>query len=267
MKILLLTGNHPRHLHISQIIKNSKHDCFSIIEKREEFLPIPDKNLNSLDKSLFEMHFKSRERIERKNFSNITPESMYDSDKFFYVKATGLNSITVIDFLKNNKFDVCFVFGTTLLHKDILKLLPEFSFNFHLGLSPKFKGSATLFWPFYLLMPQFCGFTIHKMTNMPDAGDILHQNVPILSKGDGIHDVGVNTVIKLGNDILKILEKVENRKIKFVKQSELGKTWMRNDFKPHHLRLIYSEFDNNIVNLYLDGKLGLDKPKLINILN
>ncbi len=267
MKILLFTGNHPRHLYISNIINKTKHKCFSIIEKREEFIPKPNKNLNNFDKSLYELHFKERKKIEYLKFSNLKPETLFYEGNFFYVKPNGINSVLVNDFLKNNKFDICFVFGTTLIHNEILKLLPDYSFNFHLGLSPNFKGSATLFWPFYLLMPQYCGFTIHKMNNKPDAGDILHQNVPKLSKNDGIHNVAANTVLKLGDDLIKLLDKLENQKINFIKQSELGKTWMRKDFEPHHLRLIYNEFGNKIVDLYLDGKLGTNKPKIINILS
>ena len=40
-------------------------------------------------------------------------------------------------------------------------VLPKEKINLHLGLSPWFKGSVTLFWPFYHLMPQFCGSTFH----------------------------------------------------------------------------------------------------------
>ena len=96
---------------------------------------------------------------------------------------------------------------------------PSDKINIHLGLSPWYKGSATLYWPFYHLQPQFCGVTFHQITRQADAGEIIHQCVPVLEKGDKIHDVGVKCVIQAKTDLVKIISywKKKFLKVKFKK--------------------------------------------------
>jgi len=45
------------------------------------------------------------------------------------------------------------------------------------GLCPYNRDIATLFWPVYMLQPQFASITIHKISDIPDAGKIYHQAV------------------------------------------------------------------------------------------
>ena len=78
--------------------------------------------------------------------------------------------------------------------------------NIHLGLSPEYKGSATLLWPFYFLEPQYAGVTNHKITNKTDSGDILHQILPKFSKSDGIHEVSCKLIKKACKDIVKLVK-------------------------------------------------------------
>ena len=47
--------------------------------------------------------------------------------------------------------------------------------NPHLGLSPYYRGSATLFWPFFFNELHFLGTTIHIATNKVDAGCIIKR--------------------------------------------------------------------------------------------
>ena len=62
MKIILITGDHPRHLYFADKFV-SKFEELGIkilwaIEKRESFIPIPDKDLDPSVKKLFELHFE-----------------------------------------------------------------------------------------------------------------------------------------------------------------------------------------------------------------
>ena len=86
--------------------------------------------------------------------------------------------------------DFCFIFGTNIISEFITDSMHKMSINLHLGLSPWYRGSATLFWPFYNLQPHWAGATLHKIVSEPDAGDILHHVMPKLEEGDTIHDVG-----------------------------------------------------------------------------
>jgi folate-dependent phosphoribosylglycinamide formyltransferase PurN len=89
-----------------------------------------------------------------------------------------------------------------------------------------YKGGATLYRPFYHLQPQFCGVTFHQITKEADAGEIIHQSVPIIAKGYKIHDVGAKCVLKAQQDSPKIIAHWKKRgdsKVKFKKhQDEIG---------------------------------------------
>ena len=91
--------------------------------------------------------------------------------------------------------------------------LPKETLNLHLGISPEFKGAATLFWPFYFQKPGWAGATFHYLSDRADSGDIVHQVLPQLDITDGIHDVGAKTVLESiqgAQHILHILERTEN---------------------------------------------------------
>ena len=85
------------------------------------------------------------------------------------------------------KADLLLSFGCSkidnLILKEILKYL-----NIHGGLSPNFRGSISNFWPTYLLEPQLTGYTLHKLSNSIDGGEIIFQTSVKLHKNDGIHD-------------------------------------------------------------------------------
>ena len=70
MKTILITGDHPRHLYFADKFV-SKFEELGIkilwaIEKRESFIPIPDKDLDLQLKKLFELHFEKG--LKRRNF-------------------------------------------------------------------------------------------------------------------------------------------------------------------------------------------------------
>ena len=88
--------------------------------------------------------------------------------------------------VKQFNADFCFIFGANLILDPVIENLPQNKINLHLGLSPWYKGAATLYWPFYNLKPQFCGVTFHQITKDADAGEIIHQCVPKLEYGDKI---------------------------------------------------------------------------------
>jgi len=112
--------------------------------------------------------------------------------------------------------------------------------------------------------PQCAGITIHKIVTEADAGEVLHQSVPTLKKGMGIHDVGLATVLKGSTDLVQALSNLLNGvELKFTAQRTMGRLFLTRDFEPQHLRTNYDLFNDQMVDEYLDGNLGSKKPKLI----
>ncbi len=264
MRILLFSGSHSRHLFVLSKLLQLDADFRVVVMERESVMPEIPKNIASRDRSNFDLHFKNRLETESAAFGELTFRSTYSGIDMTVCNSKTLNSKETVDFVKRETNDVCIVFGSDLINGDLLQSLPTLSLNFHLGLSPWYKGSATLFWPFFFMEPQCAGITIHKIVAAADAGEILHQSVPILKTGMGIHDVGVATVLQGVNDLVSALEKIiVGTPLNFTTQRTLGRQFLTRDFEPHHLRINYDLFNDRMVDQYLSGQLGNKTPKLI----
>tara|TARA_B100002052_G_scaffold299177_1_gene336000 strand:- start:8903 stop:9706 length:804 start_codon:yes stop_codon:yes gene_type:complete len=265
MKILIFSGSHSRHLYVQSSIVGSDVDYHAIVMGRENIIPETPNGLSPKDENNFIRHFEDRHEVEARAFGNLKPADVFDSERMTLINPEELNSSKVLKIVKSHNFDFSFIFGPDMIKDPVLSALPKYKINLHLGLSPWYKGSATLFWPFYFLEPQFAGITLHNITEKPDQGDIFHQSVPKLSMGDGIHDVAAKAVEKARNEVLAMIDKFKvSGELKLSSQKTSGRVWRTSDFEPAHLRVIYDLYDNDIVDHYLRGSLSKKKPILIN---
>ena len=267
MKLLLFSGTHPRHLFVNQeIIKHFDHSLVIVME-REGLIPTPPLDISDNDKYNFIKHFNNREKKENEAYSRLSYLDVFKDQKKVFVKPDQLNSSDIAQEVKKFNADICMIFGVDLILDPVINVLPDNKINLHLGLSPWYKGGATLFWPFYFMNPQFAGITFHQITKSPDQGEIIHQSTPNLEYGDTIHDVGVKCVLKAKQDVVRLInhfKKTNSFSGNFQKSN--GRVWRRKDFHPSHLRVIYDLFDDDIVDHYLDGLLNQEKPNLFSCL-
>jgi len=263
MKLVLFSGDHPRHLFVNRELLKHFDKTLVIVMQREEVLPKPPDDLSEHDKKLFEIHFKNRKKIEDETYGSLSAKQVFNKSNTIFVDPENLNSTKIAKKVKEFDADFCFIFGVHLILDPVIDHLPSDKINIHLGLSPWYKGSATLYWPFYHLQPQFCGVTFHQITRQADAGEIIHQCVPVLEKGDKIHEVGAKCVIQAKADLAKIISYWKKKKFfKGKIQKISGRIWRREDFHASQLRVIYDLFDDQIVDYYLSAKLKSRKPKL-----
>ena len=255
-------------------------------------MPGLPEELNSMgiEAGLWLGHFMARLDAENKYFGK---QNFLESAFTNYIMVENQSQLNnrkqVLGFIKEINPDIALIFGCGMIKGELAQALPELTINLHLGLSPRYRGAATLFWPFYFLEPQWAGCTFHKIVDEPDAGDILHQCVPELAKGDGVHDVAAKAVVKATDDMIKLLgmwdaEKISyrytysisptgktvttepeeiNESWKFHPQTTTGKNFLARDFQPSHPRMIYETYNNDIVDQYLDGNLKQHKPRLV----
>ncbi len=260
MRIVWIGGSHIRHLYCMNIV----HDAFpisaAIIEHREEMIPQPPGNTLKGDRYNFIKHFDNRARAEQKYFK----KQPLPNCPILETDTNDLNSLKNAEFVRHIKPDVVIVFGCHLIKGPLFESVPYHTINLHLGLSPRYRGSATLFWPFYFMEPTYAGSTIHYIVNEPDAGNVIHQVTPKLHINDGIHDVACKTVIQSMKDMVELLQIFDyNKQWTQYKQRGTGKNFLTSDFKPEHLRIIYNTFNDDMVTQYLNGDLRSKKPKLI----
>lgn len=255
-----------RHLYVAEKLHKEGRLAGLIIEERENFLPVPDEHLSIRDRNNFIKHFADRDKAEKKYFGNVDKKEMLTSIPTMQVTSETLNSTESVMFIKNVNASMLLSYGVHKLRDEIINCYENKSFNIHGGLSPWYKGSITLFWPFYFLKPNYAGMTIHKLSQKLDGGEILHHSVPKLEYGDKIHDVASKAVVKVAEDLCKILEYHDTgAELICERQKVNGKLFLNKDWTPQTLRVIYDLFDNKIVDMYLNGELGnKDTPTLVN---
>jgi folate-dependent phosphoribosylglycinamide formyltransferase PurN len=254
MNVAIIGGTHPRHLYYHNAIAENYKVVGMLLESREHMIPQPPDGTSERDAALFRRHFANRDAKEREYFGKQTipdlPVRFVDKDNLLMTD----NAHWIMDL----KPDLILIFGCHMLYGLFQEIAP--AINLHLGLSPRYRGSATLFWPFYFLEPQFAGCTFHQIVDEPDAGPILHQCRPNLKRGDTIHDVSCRAVVKATSDMVELLGRWPSWEWKT--QRNTGKCFLTTDFIPQHLRNIYEAYDDNLVDAYLDGELGNRQPYL-----
>jgi len=255
-RIAVISGDHRRHLYYVNEIAKVHNVVGGVFQTRENMKPEPPKELDFIDHANWMIHFATRDEKERIYFG----EQKLPDIELLKVTADDLSSENTANFIKSLRPDTVLIFGTGMLREPLVSALPKETINLHLGLSPRYRGAATLFWPFYFLEPNWAGTTFHYIEHSPDAGDIVHQVVPKLKKSDGIHDVACKAVIASTVDAIALLKK-DNWQT-FTQKPEAGKNFLASDFKPQHLRVIYQQFGNSMVRAYLEGRINPKEPNL-----
>ena len=262
-KAVIFSGSHSRHLYVHRGLIDLFDDLLVIAMDREEMNPEPPPGLDSVDHRNFVRHFRERTEVERNAYGGLTVSNTFGEVRYVHTRPESLNGPTVCEQVKSFDPDLAFVFGCDMIRYPLLNLLPKNSLNLHLGLSPWYRGSATLFWPFYFMEPQFAGVTFHRLSDQPDGGEIVHQSCPALTEKDGVHDVGARCVLDAARDARTIVKRMcDGGAVVGEAQRTSGRVWRTRDFRPSHLRIIYSLFDNDVVSHYLAGKLGSNIPRL-----
>lgn len=264
MKVVLFTGSHPRHYYLANKMNSVGYLQGHLVEERRNFMPEPPRDLTAQDRDNFIRHFQDRNEAEKKAFGVFSKPPVYKDIPYLKVKKEDLNTQQVIEWVQMLNPDLVITYGVHKIEKKIMSVFPSSAWNIHGGLSPWYRGNITLFWPFYFLQPNCAGMTVHHLSSVMDAGDIIHHSVPTLEKGDGIHDVACKAVIQVSEDLPLIASKLgKGEKLPAEKQKTKGKLFTSSDWKPHHLRLIYNTFNNDIVDHYLDGELLKEEPPLV----
>jgi len=225
--------------------------------KQPFHLPPPDLSTNL--KELFSHHFHSRQETELNGFGELQAPDV----SALRVTQGELNQSKVHSFIKQIAPDLLLTYGCHKLSNETLACAQGEKWNCHGGLSPWYKGAITHFWPSYMLEPQMTGMTVHDLSSQLDAGNVIHQCVASLERGDKLHDLAVKSVIELGKELPKLITMLaEGKKIIKRPHTTSGMLWLGSMWRPEHLEVIYKQYNDSIVDYYLDGKFRQNKPKL-----
>lgn len=260
MKVVFLTGSHPRHAGVARAIFDAGVLAGLVIEQREAFVPTPPLGIPEATRQLFIKHFSDRDATEAKFFGDTELPTVPRKN----VTLTELNQPSTVDFINSLAPDLVLSYGVHKLTPETLDGLgAPLKWNIHGGLSPWYRGVITHFWPSYLLEPQMTGMTVHQLTQDIDGGDIVHQSLAKLVRGDGVHDTACRAVISLCDDMRQLMNTVATNTVKGpFRQTTTGRIWRSIDWRPAHLHVIYEQYGNRIVDHYLNGDLQHIEPKI-----
>jgi len=218
--------------------------------------------LSPEDKNLIESHFKARDKSERLYFNNF--KKFPRGVKHLSLKHNTINDLETYKLIASLKPDAIVLFGTSIIKNPLLSKYEGKIINLHLGLSPYYKGSGTNLWPLYHEEPECVGATIHLAVKKVDAGGILHQYRPDLTRKDTIHDIGNKVILKGGKILPYVLEQYLNESIIPVPQYNSGGRILKiADFTPEILRNTIQKLQNGMISEYIEKKSFLDAQKPI----
>ena len=139
------------------------------------------------------------------------------------------------------------------------KILQRKIINYHLGLSPYFRGSGTNFWPLVLNKPEYIGLTIMKMNKGIDTGEIIHQIRPNIEINDDVHSIGCKVVYDIVNSFYPLIKSINKISSYKIYKKSFKYYFKRNDFNYFVLKKLYSNLENNLLEKYLKSKSKKDK--------
>lgn len=172
--VIILTSHSPRHVYFAQQISLSFNIIGIISEYKENYVA----DQNNLSPALAG-HFKRLTFYENYFFGK---NKNFPDAELLRIKKNSINSIKVLDWARSKNPDAVMLFGTGILSNDWLDLYKDRIVNLHLGHSPRYRGSATLLWPFINNELESVAATIHIAEKQVDSGGILKiiESDPIL---------------------------------------------------------------------------------------
>jgi len=229
-RAVLITGNSERHCAFANEVSKYFELVAIISEPKKNYYS--DQRRQSIE---VEKHFQRLLDCEKKHFEN----NVFDSNiPTFNESQNNLNNPDLVCEIIKFKPDIILLYGTGILNEVWLNAFPNKVINLHLGLSPFYRGSATLFWPFYFNELHYLGTTIHIASIKVDAGDILMRVLPDWNREDNDYYEITNKLIKKS---IKLYPKIVMQFLKGEINPEpqdltVGKYCKRSDFDEPKLK-------------------------------
>jgi folate-dependent phosphoribosylglycinamide formyltransferase PurN len=225
MKALVLTSDSLRHLYFAKKINDTFSETVFLVEEKKNYYQ--NQKNNSL---LINKHFEKIKLNEKKWFK------VNNNICTYFKLVDDINNRNLFNWVKTQRFDVICLFGTSILNETWINEFPNRIINLHLGLSPYYRGSATLFWPFANQELEYLGTTIHLASKKVDAGNIINRNYPNFIPEENYYDI-TSRLIKDSIDIFPqvVLDFLKKNIKAFPQENIKGKLFKKIDFREINL--------------------------------
>ena len=257
IKVIILTGNELRHKYFR--IKVSSDSKINVIatfcEGTEHSLfERTYKNLNS--SSIEKFHVTARDQSE-KDFFQQNLDFTNDQSNPIFIKKGQINDQEIVSKIVKLKPDLLVCYGSSIIKSDLLKKFKRKFLNVHLGLSPYYRGSGTNVWPMINDEIHMVGATYMYIDQGIDTGEIIHQIRAKFFLGDSPHSIGNRLIKDMTDSYCKIIKrfKLLSKEIQPVAK---GKLYLRKDFDKNACKILYQNFQNGMVENYLQSNLSME---------
>ena len=191
MKAIVLTSRSCRHKYFAATASKQFELVAVICEEKRNYYKAQREQSDLVQK-----HFRCLSETEQSWFQDAEGINLPE-----FTCVDDINSAGTLKMARSLGADCVLLYGTSILKSPWLDAFPHKVINLHLGLSPYYRGSATLFWPFFYRELEYLGTTIHLAVDKVDAGSILHQVHPHLEPGDDYYTI-TNRLIRDSINIL-----------------------------------------------------------------
>jgi hypothetical protein len=263
--INIICGSHSRHIWIvKNVISAFKDYSFKVLcMRRDDVDPLLKFTEHPL-RELIGNHFSERNHWEQHYFGvNSVDELLgYQNVCLKIIDSSALNSIPSKEWIYQ---DGCLTLtiGCLILDTAFLEIISPNTLNFHIGLSPWYKGSATLFWPNYNLEPDYSGLTFHRLSPLTDGGGIIHQ---VVIEGEHDEHFQRNSVRLVYQSIPEYLDTIRYCSAypndPGIELTTPGRLYLIKAWRPEHLLPLYSLTGGYVYQFLRDRKLSSPKPRI-----
>jgi len=266
-RLLIFSGTNRRYKYLVNQLLNIYPDACLIVQdiKKGDYIGKYDNNklfdTNTIE--LLNSHLRVRDKVEKQFFLE---DYFLLNESHQVINVESLYSNKTLLFIENVQPKTVFSFGIGMLNEKILETFNNaYTVNFHLGLSPYYRSSDTLLWPLYLQNPGHIGFTLHQIDPKPDHGRIYYQQQTSFNHQDSVHSIFCKTIVQGVKPTIKLIENLMHHKnLESFQPNIDGKVFLKNEFTPNHLKIIYQLIEDGMLTNYLDGKWISSKLKLYN---
>ena len=209
-----------------RLVSEPKHDYF-------------DKQ--KIESRLVSWHFENLTKFERQYLGEYEHFPHVPSR---FIGKQEINDYGPIDWVASGNPDVILLFGTAILNQKWIRKFENRIINLHLGMSPKYRGSATLFWPFVHDDLDSVAGTIHLATSKVDGGPILKWVHPKREKKDHYYDLTNKTIKSSINKIPEVIFDFFDKKITPEIQDDKKQVYSfrRKDFNEKDLKKVLTKY-------------------------
>ena len=254
MKIGVLTSNEHRHRYFANYLAHRLP--VKIVVAEPKTASPRDVGRSQEEGQLLAQYFHEREEAEKAILEGGEGFDVPSGVKLLETLPGKINTPEVVKALLDQGVDTLAVFGTGLLKEPLLRPFQGRIVNIHLGISPYYRGSATIFWALYNEDLDLAGSTIHYIDAGVDTGDIIcHVQAPI-ELNDTPHTIGNKVIKESVCTLVAVIRELGKGPVPAVPQwkPKNEHVYRRRDFNTEILQDLMDRWDRGLVRRFLESR-------------